>query len=98
MAASFKKYASEALVETKAPGEHAEQHKADGKDPLSYDKVAAAPAGLVTGYYTASTDEQLDSILQSVLASMAVRTQKIINVYLDSTEPVFQRWHLVYNH
>lgn len=61
--------------------------------------MGAAPAGLTTGYYTASTDEQLDTILQTVLTSMEDRTQKVIVVYLDSTEPIFKggTWFITIN-
>lgn len=74
---------------------HAEQHAADGADPITpaaigaapaghshtYSDVGAAPAELVTGIYSAATEGEIEQILTSVYAGLRDKSIGYITLY-----------------
>lgn len=55
---------------------------------LSLDKLGAAPSTYIDGHYSITSDEQFNEVLDSVLATMEVRTRKIITTSHSSTSPL----------
>lgn len=59
---------------------HASRHSIGGEDPITPESIGAAPAGLVSGIYSAQTDEEFDNTIDSVFGSMSDNTSRFITV------------------
>ena len=59
---------------------HAARHAADGPDPITPASIGAAPVGLVSGIYSAHTDEEFDNVITTAFSNMRDNTSQFITV------------------